>query len=134
MSYECRRMANFGVAIGGEVAPGAADDPLRLHFDGVDGLAFPRRLRTVVPRAVAVNGIGVGFEPMIATDRVPIRGFADPGSTVFLELDGNPIGTATAGSDANWRFDDNDHVVPSGRHVLSVRMQRDGQVVRSVDY
>jgi len=79
---------------------------------------------TASPAASGTVELSVGTIDYDDKGRIALSGTANPGSTVEVEVDEKPVGTATADGAGEWRMAPKDDV-PPGRYTLQVT-EKDG--------
>jgi hypothetical protein len=77
--------------------------------------------RTAPPREAAPEGARFDIVRVTPDGRAVIAGYAPPGRTVAVTLDGKPIGTAHADGSGSWLLLP-DRKVPQGKLELAVRI------------
>jgi hypothetical protein len=116
----------------------AAAEPIQLNVGAAPAVA-PTAAATAAATSVAVPPIAVVVEaPQILPTREAIvagpytvRGTGTAGSTVEMLVDGQPVGTATVGSDGRWSF--NTTLAEGQRAVAARAVDASGAVLAEAD-
>ncbi len=111
----------YGIAVGGEVAPGDETSSERLTVSGVVGLAFPLAQHLVPPAITAVDpDSGVVGDFVTSNGKLLLFGVARPSMPVVLYRDGVIIGNTVANSRGKWQYDNRSVQLTSGSYEFAV--------------
>lgn len=111
----------YGIAVGGEVAPGDAMSSERLSVSGVVGLAFPLLQHLAPPAITAIDPDSGAAGDFVTNDgKLVLSGVARPAMPVTLYQDDVVVGSTVASSQGKWQFDNRDVQLVGGSYEFAV--------------